>query len=362
MFIRKELEKVINEKLYKEFLPTCPKKVDLQKLLPFKEILNPITVSVIIECISDMEEYDSNMESLLQDYIESIIYDSDYTKITPKSTVGMSSCITMFSKAKRVENALQEASLKIHEVARILMTVDEGACAVGGCVRDAILGVEPKDWDFVSSKGYDELRVEFEARGYKVDETGKQFLVLIVSKDGEQFEIAMFRKDGMYEDGRRPEAVEAGTIFDDSQRRDFTVNALYYRLKDMVLLDPTGRGIRDICDRVLRFVGNPKDRLSEDSIRAYRFYRFTTKGFTPDSKSLKAVRDKIQQESMMLQNLKELVKLDGVKEIVDKETSKRQTTKLVKPNTSMSMTYEELLKPISNIERVRLELEKMAGI
>jgi poly(A) polymerase len=92
-------------------------------------------------------------------------------------------------------------------------------------------------------------------------------------------------------DGRHPNSTDVGTIDDDAQRRDFTCNSLYFRLSDEVLLDPTGMGLTDLLDRKLRFVGNPNDRLQEDGLRMMRFYRFLDKGFEPDSKSLRAVRE-----------------------------------------------------------------------
>ena len=172
-----------------------------------------------------------------------------------------------------------------------VLRASKNSCLVGGCVRDILINKDPKDFDFVTDIPYDRLKKLFVKAGFTVKEAGKQFLVLIVTKDGVDYEIANFRKDGTYVDGRRPENVKIGTIYDDAERRDFTVNALYFNLTDMQLIDPTGQGIDDIKSKTLRFVGKSSDRIEQDYLRVFRFYRFLDKGFTPESKSLSAVRE-----------------------------------------------------------------------
>lgn len=162
---------------------------------------------------------------------------------------------------------------------------------VGGCVRDSFLGVESKDYDIVTDVHMDISSPLFEANGFKVKECGEAFLVLNISKNGEQYEIANFRKEGVYLDGRRPTEVEVGTIEEDAFRRDFTINALYENPLTGEILDPTGKGLSDVKNRTLRFIGNPKERIEEDALRVFRFYRFlATKGLSADQKSLKACR------------------------------------------------------------------------
>lgn len=91
--------------------------------------------------------------------------------------------------------------------------------------------------------------------------------------------------------GRRPTNVEIGTIEEDAVRRDFTINALYENPITGQILDPTGKGLSDVKNKVLRFIGNPKERIKEDYLRLFRFYRFLAcKDLTPDVKSMKAVR------------------------------------------------------------------------
>lgn len=164
------------------------------------------------------------------------------------------------------------------------------SCIVGGAVRDMLVGNPAKDFDFVTDIEYDKLIEIFTNNNFEIKETGKAFRVLNVIKGGITFEIANFRKDGTYTDGRRPESTDIGTIEDDAARRDFTINALYFNLTSLTVIDPTGLGLIDRSNHLLRFVGVPKERLNEDLLRVYRFYRFLSKGLIADQKSLTACR------------------------------------------------------------------------
>lgn len=185
----------------------------------------------------------------------------------------------------------RDINLDLLQIFMVLKNRSTNSYLVGGCVRDYLLHKEPKDFDIVTDIPYNVLEKDFEAAGWKVNATGKAFLVLSISKNGRQYEIANFRKDGVYKDGRRPESVEIGTIEEDAARRDFTINALYYSLDTYEYTDPTGKGKKDIDNKVLRFIGRPQDRIKEDFLRVFRFYRFAAKGFKPDPKSLRAVRE-----------------------------------------------------------------------
>jgi len=165
------------------------------------------------------------------------------------------------------------------EVSMILLSVTEESYLVGGAVRNVLFNRKVKDFDFVvGNVGYDNLSEAFETAGWSIKETGKEFLVLMATKvingHRHEFEIALFRKDGMYSNGRRPEGVETGTMKDDAMRRDFSINSLYFSLKTGEIIDPTGFGLKDIRDRVLRFNGNAKERMQEDYLRMYRALRF----------------------------------------------------------------------------------------
>jgi tRNA nucleotidyltransferase/poly(A) polymerase len=180
--------------------------------------------------------------------------------------------------------------LLLLQIFSILNSKSESNYLVGGAVRDQLLGLDPHDYDIVTDVPISVSKPLFIENGWKVKECGEAFLVLNISKSGHQFEIANFRKDGVTLDGRRPDSVEIGTIDEDAKRRDFTINALYQNPNTGEILDPTGKGIKDIEGRVLRFIGKAEDRIKEDNLRVFRYYRFLSKGFTPERNSIKACR------------------------------------------------------------------------
>lgn len=162
---------------------------------------------------------------------------------------------------------------------------------VGGCVRDMLLGKTPKDYDIVTEANIDQLRPVLIENGWQVDAVGENFLVYAVSKNHQQFEIANFRKEYGFTDGRRPDHVEVGTLEEDAKRRDFTVNSIYYNPISDTYIDPNN-GRKDLQNRILKFVGRPHDRIKEDYLRVFRFFRFLSRlGFRPDNRSLKACRE-----------------------------------------------------------------------
>lgn len=156
--------------------------------------------------------------------------------------------------------------------------VDAGfkAYFVGGCVRDKILGVEPNDFDVATDATPEQLHKVF-ARFSNVSENSEPFGVTMPLIDNEEFEIATFRRD--ITKGRHPKIEFTTSIEEDAQRRDFTMNALYEDI-DGHIVDPTGQGIEDAKNHVVRFVGCYGDRLSEDPLRAFRLVRFMSNGFS----------------------------------------------------------------------------------
>lgn len=162
---------------------------------------------------------------------------------------------------------------------------------VGGCVRDLRLGRQPKDLDIVTDANLDEVSKVLSENGWSIDEAGKQFFVLIASKNGQQFEIALFRKDSTYTDGRRPDFVQVGTMEEDALRRDFTINSLYLNPWTGEFYDPTGKGFQDIRDKIIRFNGKAVERIKEDYLRVFRAYRQAyTLNFTIEKNTLKNIR------------------------------------------------------------------------
>lgn len=195
----------------------------------------------------------------------------------------------MFTKFNRFIESI-ENDLTIMEIKMILTSFSKESYMVGGCVRDAFIGLRPKDIDFVTDIRYERLAKIFEDAGWKVKTTGQNFLVMNVIKNGREFEIANFRKDDKKSDGRRPDSVQPGNIYEDAERRDFTVNTGYVNLTNLELVDPTGKFLKDIQKKELRFVGKAKDRIKEDYLRVFRFYRFIEKGFIPNRNNLRTVR------------------------------------------------------------------------
>jgi tRNA nucleotidyltransferase/poly(A) polymerase len=145
------------------------------------------------------------------------------------------------------------------------------ALFAGGCVRDALMGREPKDFDIATSARPEEIEALFT----KTVGVGKAFGVIVVVEEGAAFEVATFRNDGRYEDGRRPIQVEFSSLREDARRRDFTVNAMYFDPMTDRLVDEVG-GQEDLKDRLLRAVGDPAVRFKEDHLRMLRAVRFAS--------------------------------------------------------------------------------------
>ncbi len=160
------------------------------------------------------------------------------------------------------------------------------AYLVGGAVRDLVLGIEPGDWDVATDARPDELTDLFpDART-----VGAAFGVVVVPTADGHVEVATFREDGLYMDGRRPADVTyADDPARDAARRDFTVNALYLDPIDGMLLDPVG-GLVDARTRTLKAVGDPERRFREDGLRLLRAARFSARlGLTIEANTLSAM-------------------------------------------------------------------------
>lgn len=148
------------------------------------------------------------------------------------------------------------------------------AYVVGGCVRDSLLGIEPHDWDICTSALPGQVLEVFS--DYKVILTGLQHGTVTIVIDTEPYEVTTYRIDGEYKDNRHPEKVEFVSNLElDLMRRDFTINSMAYNDKNG-LVDLFG-GIDDIENKVIRCVGNPDDRFTEDALRMIRAIRFAIK-------------------------------------------------------------------------------------
>ncbi|MEA4892265.1 MAG: CCA tRNA nucleotidyltransferase [Peptococcaceae bacterium] len=155
------------------------------------------------------------------------------------------------------------------------MTEEKGlpVWLVGGCLRDLLLGLAPKDWDFAVALPPQEAEERLKGAGLKVYETGLKHGTLTFRFEKENFELTSLRLDGPYPDHRRPEWVKfTQDIRQDLSRRDFTINAMAYRPGDG-LTDPYG-GREDLAGGILRAVGEAEKRLEEDALRVLRAVRF----------------------------------------------------------------------------------------
>lgn len=160
------------------------------------------------------------------------------------------------------------------------------AFLAGGCVRDALLGVPARDLDIAT----DAEPAIVESLFQRTVGVGKVFGVIRVLDFGEDIEVATFRTDGKYLDGRRPEGVHFSSPEEDAQRRDFTVNALFYDFSSQQIIDYVG-GQADLSRKILKTVGRPEDRFREDHLRILRAVRFIAQlDFTLESETSKAVR------------------------------------------------------------------------
>lgn len=147
------------------------------------------------------------------------------------------------------------------------------AYAVGGCVRNFMLGLEPKDYDVTTSAKPEEMKKALE--GFRIVETGIKYGTLTVISCGMPIEVTTYRIDGNYSDNRRPDEVTFTTkLAEDLKRRDFTVNAMAYSTRTGII-DIFG-GRRDLQNGVLRAIGEPEERFGEDGLRILRALRFAS--------------------------------------------------------------------------------------
>ena len=156
------------------------------------------------------------------------------------------------------------------QIIDVLYDAGYEAFVVGGCVRDSLLGKEPKDWDITTSAAPEVVKSLFK----KTIDTGIQHGTVTVRLNRESYEVTTYRVDGEYKDSRRPESVEfTSNLEEDLLRRDFTINAMAYN--DRVGVVDKFKGIEDLQNRVIRCVGNPLERFSEDALRILRAIRFS---------------------------------------------------------------------------------------
>ena len=183
-------------------------------------------------------------------------------------------------------------TIKLDPGAALLLDALHGtghaAYAVGGCVRDSLLGLDPHDWDLCTSARPEQVMALFGEE--KCIPTGLQHGTVTVKQGGRLYETTTFRTEGAYSDGRHPDAVcFVPDVWEDLARRDFTINAMAYSAEEG-LIDPFG-GRDDLAAHLVRAVGEPERRFEEDALRILRLYRFAARfGFAIDPATGAAAR------------------------------------------------------------------------
>ncbi len=182
---------------------------------------------------------------------------------------------------------MNPAEALAREVVAALSVRGRQAYFVGGCVRDRLLGIESKDYDVATDATPDEVEALFP----RSEAVGKSFGVILVKGPGAVVEVATFRSDFDYRDGRRPEAVKfTSDPEQDARRRDFTINGLFWDPIEDRLLDTVG-GQADLERKIIRAIGEPAARFAEDKLRMLRAVRFAARlGFTIEPNTLRAIQ------------------------------------------------------------------------
>ena len=236
---------------------------------------------------------------------------------------------------------MEDRTIQLPEkVGRIIGTLQEHgyeAYAVGGCIRDSILGREPEDWDITTSAMPEETKALFD----KTFDTGIQHGTITVLLEKEGFEVTTYRIDGKYEDSRHPKEVTfTRNLREDLLRRDFTIKAMAYNETDG-LVDIFG-GLEDLEEGMIRCVGTAKERFKEDALRILRGVRFAAQlGFDIEEDT----RQGMKELAWTLQNISaERIQVELVKMITSKrpemlrEAYELGMTRIVLPEFDQLMT------------------------
>ena len=172
------------------------------------------------------------------------------------------------------------------EIVRRLQAAGFSAFWVGGCVRDFLLGREPQDYDVATSAWPEQIEKLFK----RTVAVGRKFGVMVVVENGRQFQVATYRAEAGYRDGRHPEQVTFGDARADALRRDFTVNGLFYDPIAEKLHDWVG-GKKDLRAKIIRTIGVPEERFAEDHLRLLRAVRFAAQlGFEIEPQTFAAIK------------------------------------------------------------------------
>lgn len=170
-------------------------------------------------------------------------------------------------------------------IVKRLKNAGHTAYIAGGWVRDFLMKRPSDDIDIATSASISEIQEIFP----KTVPIGAAFGIILVVEEGHSFEVAMFRKESGYEDGRRPTQIEIATPEEDAKRRDFTINGMFYDPEKSIVLDYVG-GEKDLKKGIIRAIGNPHTRFLEDRLRMMRAVRYSTRfGFPIESDTQQAI-------------------------------------------------------------------------
>ena len=228
----------------------------------------------------------------------------------------------------------------VKEIIATLQQNNFEAYAVGGCVRDSILGREPNDWDITTSASPEEVKALFR----RTIDTGIEHGTVTIMIDKVGYEVTTYRIDGKYEDGRHPtEVTFTRNLKEDLLRRDFTINAMAYNDTDG-LVDIFG-GLEDIERKVIRCVGDPRARFTEDALRLMRAVRFAAQlGYTIEEETREAMKEiagnlkKISAERIQVELVKTLVSPNP---FMMKDAYELGLTKIFMPEFDLAMETEQ---------------------
>ncbi len=228
----------------------------------------------------------------------------------------------------------------VKEIIATLQQNNFEAYAVGGCVRDSILGREPNDWDITTSASPEEVKALFR----RTIDTGIEHGTVTIMIDKVGYEVTTYRIDGKYEDGRHPtEVTFTRNLKEDLLRRDFTINAMAYNDTDG-LVDIFG-GLEDIERKVIRCVGDPRARFTEDALRLMRAVRFAAQlGYTIEEETCEAMKEiagnlkKISAERIQVELVKTLVSPNP---FMMKDAYELGLTKYFMPEFDLAMETEQ---------------------
>ena len=274
------------------------------------------------------------------------------------------------------------------KIAEIMQKYGYRAYAVGGCVRDSIMGRNPSDWDMTTDASPEKMIEIFDLEGIRTIPTGLKHGTVTVLLDGETFELTTFRIDGGYTDSRHPDTVTfTKNLSDDLCRRDFTVNAmaadpLFVSESDEVT-DLYG-GCEDIKNKIIRAVGEPERRFNEDALRILRAVRFAAVlGFEIDEDTKNAARDcragleavsverkKVELEKMLVSGGADkgiaLIFELGLEKYIHSEISMPRRSLLALPRrfeTRMAALFSGVDTPdLSSLKLSRSELTKIKAL